>query len=132
MMRADLARAFPFDPEYRLAEDWELWLRLAASGTDFAYLPRPLVRYVHRPGRLTERMADMRLEDLRALERHLAARPDLVRDHPRAVAHRRGALHREAGYHAALVSRDRGAVAGPRRQSRSTFKQANGGSPAAG
>jgi hypothetical protein len=44
-------------------------------------------------------MADLRLEDLRCLEEHLAARPDLARDFPREVSSRRAALHREAGYH---------------------------------
>jgi glycosyltransferase involved in cell wall biosynthesis len=105
MVATGLARSFPFRPEYRLAEDWDLWLRLAAAGTRFAYVPRPLVRYIHRPGRLTERMADLRLEDLRAAEDHLAALPDLRRDHPRQVAGRLAALHREAGYHLAREGR---------------------------
>lgn len=107
MLRADLARRMPFRSEYLLSEDWDLWLRLAAAGERFAYTPRPLVRYVHRPGRLTERIADLRLEDLRCLDDHLAARPDLARDFPREIARRRGALHREAGYHLAREGRYR-------------------------
>jgi glycosyltransferase involved in cell wall biosynthesis len=107
MLRADLARRHPFRAGYLLSEDWDLWLRLAATGARFAYTSRPLVRYVHRPGRLTERMADLRLEDLRCLDEHLAARPDLARDFSGVLARRRAALHREAGYHLAREGRHR-------------------------
>ena len=50
----------PFDPRFALAEDWDLWLRLAADHA-VGFIPEPLVRYVIRQGRATERMADLRL-----------------------------------------------------------------------
>ncbi len=90
----------PFDPRFRLSEDWDLWLRLArdAGPGGVAFLPEPLLRYVILPGRATERMGDLRLEDLVIFEEQLRARPELV---ARAAARCRATRHRlalEAGY----------------------------------
>jgi glycosyltransferase involved in cell wall biosynthesis len=104
MARRDHLRALspegPFDPRFRLSEDWDLWLRLAraAGPGGVAFVAEPLTRYVILPGRATERMGDLRLEDLVILEEHLQARPDLVtsdRARCRATRHR---LALEAGY----------------------------------
>ena len=90
----------PFDPRFRLSEDWDLWLRLARdAGTGgVAFVAEPLTRYVILPGRATERMGDLRLEDLVILEEQLRARPELLARDParcRATRHR---LALEAGY----------------------------------
>ena len=90
----------PFDPRFRLSEDWDLWLRLAraAGRGGVAFLPEPLTRYLIVPGRATERMADLRLEDLAIFEEQLASDPALQRGDParcRATRHR---LSLEAGY----------------------------------
>jgi glycosyltransferase involved in cell wall biosynthesis len=43
--REVLMRAGLFDPDFKVAEDFDLWLRLARSGARFFYHDRPLVRY---------------------------------------------------------------------------------------
>jgi len=90
----------PFDPRFRLSEDWDLWLRLAraAGPGGVAFVAEPLTRYVILPGRATERMGDLRLEDLVILDERLRADPGLVARDParcRATRHR---LALEAGY----------------------------------
>jgi len=42
-----------FDETLRTNEDWDLWVRLARSGTRFAVLNRPLAYYWNRGGSLT-------------------------------------------------------------------------------
>ena len=90
----------PFDPRYQLAEDWDLWLRIAsASGPgSLRFISEPLTRYRILGGRATERMADLRLEDIEIFERQIEANPWLERSDAgrcRATRHR---LHEEAGY----------------------------------
>lgn len=90
----------PFDTRYRYAEDWDLWLRIAAVAGPggIACIAEPLTRYVIVPGRATERMADLRLEDIDIFSRQLRDRPALRSSDParcRATLHR---LHQEAGY----------------------------------
>jgi glycosyltransferase involved in cell wall biosynthesis len=87
----------PFDPRFALAEDWDLWLRLAADHA-VGFIPEPLVRYVIRLGRATERMADLRLEDIAIVRAQIAAHPWLVTAAPgrcRATLFR---LHEEAAW----------------------------------
>ena len=50
-------------------EDYDLWLRLDAAGYELAKLPEPLLRWRHRPGRVTfsdPRCALHRLRELKA------------------------------------------------------------------
>lgn len=42
-----LARATPFDPKYRVKEDWDVLLRLEDAGASWEYVPEPLATY-HR------------------------------------------------------------------------------------
>ena len=102
MLRRSILAALkgPFDTSFSLAEDWDLWLRVAAGlpPGGVRFLPEPLTRYVILSGRATERMADLRLEDLAIFHRQLAERPSLATEDPeraRATLHR---LHLEAGY----------------------------------
>jgi glycosyltransferase involved in cell wall biosynthesis len=44
--RDALTAAGPFDESLRLGVDWEMWLRLAAAGHRFAYLPEPMTDYL--------------------------------------------------------------------------------------
>ena len=87
----------PFDPRLHLAEDWELWLRIAERHR-LAFIPEPLTRYLIVPGRATERIAELRLEDLSVFRQQLRANPWLATADAarcRATHHR---LLEEAGY----------------------------------
>jgi glycosyltransferase involved in cell wall biosynthesis len=53
LRRSALERAGGFTSPVRVAEDWDLWLRLAASGGEFVCLPETLIRYRRHPGGLT-------------------------------------------------------------------------------
>ena len=57
MRRAALERAGGFGSPVRLAEDWDLWLRLAARGEPFVCAPDAVVRYRRHPGGLTADVA---------------------------------------------------------------------------
>ncbi len=87
----------PFDPELRLAEDWDLWLRIAARHK-IVFIPEPLTRYVIVPGRATERIADMRLEDLAVFLKQIDANPWLETSNPGRCKATRFRLNEEAGY----------------------------------
>jgi glycosyltransferase involved in cell wall biosynthesis len=87
----------PFDPRLRLAEDWDLWLRLARDHA-FLFIPEPLTGYVIVPGRATERMADLRLEDLAVFQQQLRASPWLVASDPARCKATLYRLREEAGY----------------------------------
>ncbi len=87
----------PFDPGLQLAEDWDLWLRIARHHA-IAFIPEPLTCYVIVPGRATERIADLRLEDLAVFERQLCANPGLAAADAERCRATRYRLHEEAGY----------------------------------
>jgi len=53
LRRAALETVGGFESPVRLAEDWDLWLRLAAAGFGFVYEPAAVVRYRRHPGGLT-------------------------------------------------------------------------------
>ncbi len=105
MARASALRAVstddgPFDPRYALSEDWDLWLRLASSlpPGGVRFIAEPLTRYMIVAGRATERMGDLRLEDIAIVRAEMERHPELERDDPvrlRATLYR---LHEEAGY----------------------------------
>jgi glycosyltransferase involved in cell wall biosynthesis len=59
LRRAALERAGGFESPVRLAEDWDLWLRLAARGDAFVCEPDALVRYRRHPGGLTADVASL-------------------------------------------------------------------------
>ena len=52
------------------AEDYDLWLRLAAAGARFARLPRTLLFWRDRPERLTRTAGNCTLEAFRACKAH--------------------------------------------------------------
>jgi hypothetical protein len=52
------------------AEDYDLWLRLAAAGTKFARLPQPLFFWRERPDRATRTMAEYTAEAFRTCKAH--------------------------------------------------------------
>ena len=63
------------------AEDYDLWLRLAAAGVRFAKVPEVLLRWREHPGRLTRTDGRYSVENfLRAKSRYLLAGPLRGRD----------------------------------------------------
>ena len=89
--------AGPFDPRLQLAEDWDLWLRIALRHK-IVFIPEPLTRYVIMPGRATVRIADLRLEDLVVFQKQIRANPWLVSSDPERCKATLYRLHEEAGY----------------------------------
>ncbi len=87
----------PFDPDLRLAEDWELWLRIA-SRHKIVFIPEPLTSHVIMPGSATERMADLRLEDIGVFREQLRLNPWLASGDPERCRSTLYRLHEEAGY----------------------------------
>ena len=84
LRRSALHDAGGFASPVRVAEDWDLWLRLAARGGGFVCLAQTLVRYRRHPGGLTadvEALASCQLELHRA---HAGLVGDEVRE--RAMA----------------------------------------------
>jgi glycosyltransferase involved in cell wall biosynthesis len=57
MRRTALERVGGFASPVRLAEDWDLWLRLAARDETFVCVPDAIVRYRRHPGGLTADVA---------------------------------------------------------------------------
>jgi glycosyltransferase involved in cell wall biosynthesis len=59
LRRAALEAAGGFESAVRVAEDWDLWLRLAACGVGFVCAPEAVVRYRRHPGGLTADVAGL-------------------------------------------------------------------------
>jgi glycosyltransferase involved in cell wall biosynthesis len=59
MRRGALERVGGFESEVRVAEDWDLWLRLATAGEAFVCAPDAIVRYRRHPGGLTADIAGL-------------------------------------------------------------------------
>lgn len=66
-----------FPAPVRVAEDWELWLRLCAAGFDAVCVPEAVVRYRRHPGGLTADVAGLARAQLAVHERHAALGVDL-------------------------------------------------------
>jgi glycosyltransferase involved in cell wall biosynthesis len=95
-----LAGTGPFDPRYTLSEDWDLWLKVAAACGDggVAFIAEPLTRYRIVAGRATERMADLRLEDIAIFEEQLRDHAWLSSSDPERCRSTLYRLNEEAGY----------------------------------
>ncbi|UTI64853.1 glycosyltransferase [Paraconexibacter antarcticus] len=70
LRRAALAEAGGFTGPVRVAEDWELWLRLCAGGVDAVCVGETTVRYRRHPGGLTADVAGLAAAQLAVHERH--------------------------------------------------------------
>ncbi len=86
-----------FRTTLRFAEDHDFLLRISELKR-FAYIEEPLITYTIRPGRATERMADLRLEDLAVFGENLARNGWLLSRDPGGMRRREAALLREAAY----------------------------------
>ncbi len=90
MRRAALEAAGGFESPVRLAEDWDLWLRLAARGEAFVCAPDAVVRYRRHPGGLTADVAALARCQLELHRAHGAMVAPEIRD--RALAADEAAL----------------------------------------
>lgn len=78
----------PFDARLRAAEDWELWLRIAAHGYHAVRAPGMLAIYRLRPGSLSKSRA-LFLTSIRRVLQMVAEEYEGVREETRAVARAR-------------------------------------------
>jgi glycosyltransferase involved in cell wall biosynthesis len=87
-----------FTSDHEPAEDYDLWLRLLASGFEFVHTPAATTRVRRRPGSLSADIARLAAEKLRVQERHAklvdpavarAARADLLRARAQGLITRR-------------------------------------------
>ena len=84
LRRAALEAVGGFSSPVRLAEDWDLWLRLAAAGYGFVFDPEAVVRYRRHPGGLTADVAALARCQLELHREHAALVAPAVRE--RALA----------------------------------------------
>lgn len=73
--RAAFAEAGGFSERLMVAEDWDLWLRLAAGGARFSRLAQPLAEYTLRQGTLSDDMIMVYRSELEVLGGILPALP---------------------------------------------------------
>jgi glycosyltransferase involved in cell wall biosynthesis len=106
LRRAALETAGGFASPVRLAEDWDLWLRVAAAGYGFVCEPAAVVRYRRHPGGLTADVAALARCQLELHRAHGALVTPDVRE--RALAADAAALRaaRRAGLRGLLPRRD--------------------------
>jgi hypothetical protein len=106
MRREALELAGGFESPVRLAEDWDLWLRLAARGEQFVCAPDAVVRYRRHPGGLTANIAALAHCQLELHRAHGAMVEPAVRE--RALAADEAALRSatRGGLRALLPKRD--------------------------
>ena len=92
--REAILRAGNFDPDFRISEDFDLWIRILKSGGHIAYHRIPLVHYRKRAGSLTSaslRTCEWILRVLDKTERTLA----LTDEESQSLKARRGAVQME-------------------------------------
>jgi len=110
LIRRSALPAEGFRSDLRFSEDHDLLLRISERHR-FGFVDEALTTYTIRPGRATERMADMRLEDLRLFEENLARNGWLIRKDRKGMRRREAFLLREAGWW--LLEEGRGSEARP-------------------
>lgn len=80
LLRRDwLSRVGDFDETLRACEDWDMWLRLAAAGCDFAWVERAVVAYRIHGGQMTQDAERMRTAMLNVLSKFFS-RVDIPSD----------------------------------------------------
>lgn len=83
LRRAALEAAGGFGSALAVAEDWDLWLRLAARGDTFVCVPAAVVRYRRHPGGLTGDVAALAQCQLALHEAHAELVDESVRERVR-------------------------------------------------
>jgi glycosyltransferase involved in cell wall biosynthesis len=66
--RESFLRSGGFDESFKTCGDYELWLRMAAAGMRFRYLPEPLLRYRHHASNTARNTELMHADRIRAVE----------------------------------------------------------------
>lgn len=66
------------------AEDWDLWLRLAATGASFSFAPHAVVAYRRRAGAMSGSIATLARAQMTVHERHAGLVPPEVAEAARA------------------------------------------------
>jgi len=79
LRREALAQAGGFVGKVHVAEDWELWLRLAGAGIDALCVPDAVVRYRRHPGGLTADVARLAAAQLTVHQAHANLVDDATR-----------------------------------------------------
>jgi glycosyltransferase involved in cell wall biosynthesis/peptidoglycan/xylan/chitin deacetylase (PgdA/CDA1 family) len=87
LTRADImARAGEFDEDLAINEDWDLWQRIARTGTPFRGVKEILAFYYTRPSSLSRRKVEALASDgIKVIERIFSADPTLPSADPRYV-----------------------------------------------
>jgi glycosyltransferase involved in cell wall biosynthesis len=85
LRRDALAEAGGFVGAVPVAEDWELWLRLAAAGFDALCVPDAVVRYRRHPGGLTSDVARLAAAQLTVHRAHAQLVDDATRRRTQAA-----------------------------------------------
>ena len=75
-----------FDPTLATHEDWDLWLRVARTGTRFAQTPAMIAFYRMRPDSLSRQVWPVAVDGLKVMERAYAPDPRVARPHPAHAA----------------------------------------------
>jgi glycosyltransferase involved in cell wall biosynthesis len=89
-----LARTGLFDESLRACEDWDLWLRMAYAGCQFAWVDQPVVAYRYHSGQMTRESERMRKALLMVLDKFFGL-PEL----PASIQ-----VFKEKAYASALVT----------------------------
>jgi hypothetical protein len=89
--RDALSAAGPFDPDLRLSQDWDLWLRIGEKRINARGLREPLARYRRWSGNNTSRRMAVADANVRMLEKNLALtrRGDYRKLYRQSIAHAR-------------------------------------------
>lgn len=69
LRRVWLERVGVFDESLRACEDWDLWLRLAIAGCQFAWVEQAMMAYRFHPAQMTREADRMRTAMLRVLDK---------------------------------------------------------------
>jgi glycosyltransferase involved in cell wall biosynthesis len=68
--RETLGQIGVFDPTLRACEDWDLWTRAAAAGTEFYHVPHTIGSYRRYPGSMSDDMTRMWVEGQKVLQKN--------------------------------------------------------------
>lgn len=114
LRRSLFVRLGGFDPELPVAEDYDLWLRLAEAGISFGYIAEPLLHYRIRVNSLSQNVVRDSVSTLRAIDKATQRSPGVYASRQKAVKRRRAILFRKLGTER-LRRGDRAGVADLRR-----------------